>query len=325
MQNSQFKTKSDFIGFLKEKALWARKETLNLHRISPGSRIASCLSDIEIFTTLYYGGILKFDSKNTNWEERDRFVISKGHGAVSLYPILADLGFFDKSELAKMSKPDSFLCDIPDTRIPGFETINGALGHGLGVAAGIAIALKNKPHNNNTNKTEFLPKFNPLLSNTTGELSSYFSYLQQSTKHQPQENKNSDPEVFVLMGDGELYEGAVWESIMFASHHKLDNLTLIIDNNKTSMLGRCKDIVNLGPLEEKFRAFKWKVESVDGHNLEELYDLLTNFKENKDNYPKAIIANTIKGKGVPSLENDPLSHIRMLKEDEIIKITESLE
>ena len=94
--------------FLKEKALWARKETLNIHRLAPETRLASSLSDVEIFVVLYYGGILKFDPKNPSWEERDRFIISKGHGAISLYPILADLGFFDKSELAKVGQAGSF-------------------------------------------------------------------------------------------------------------------------------------------------------------------------------------------------------------------------
>ena len=94
--------------FLKEKALWVRKETLNIHRLAPETRLASSLSDVEIFVALYYGGILKFNPKNPRWEERDRFIISKGHGAISLYPILADLGFFDKSELAKVGQADSF-------------------------------------------------------------------------------------------------------------------------------------------------------------------------------------------------------------------------
>ncbi len=133
---------------LKEKVQWVRRETLKLHKRAPESRLASCLSDIEIFVVLYYGGILNYDPQNIECEHRDRFIISKGHGAVSLYPILADLGFFDKKELRKIGKEDSFLCAIPDTAIPGFETINGSLGHGLGVACGVAVALKAKNLNN---------------------------------------------------------------------------------------------------------------------------------------------------------------------------------
>ncbi|MEK7634773.1 MAG: transketolase [Patescibacteria group bacterium] len=265
--------------FLKQKAFETRKETLNLAKISSGFRLASSLSSVEIFIALYYGGILKFNSKNPKLEERDRLIISKGHGSISLYPILADLGFFDKTELKKISQPDSFLGDIPDTRIPGFETINGALGHGLGVACGVALALK---------------------------------------------NKKSDSKIFVLMGDGEFYEGAVWEAIMFAGHHKLDNLILIIDNNKISMLDYCKNIIDLSPIEEKFKNFGWITKKSDGHNVEELFNNLFSLKNNKDICPKVLIAETIKGKGVKQLEGDVLCHIKSLKNEEIDKAIKEL-
>ena len=260
------------IKFLEDKALWVRKETLKIHKIAKEIRIASCLSDIEIFVVLYYGKILKFDSKNVSWKNRDRFIISKGHGAVSLYPILADLGFFDKKELRKVCQDGSIFGSMPDPLIPGFETVTGSLGHGLGVGCGIALALKKKKIKAN---------------------------------------------VFVLLGDGELYEGAVWESIMFASHHKLGNLILIVDNNKRSMLDYCKNIIDLEPLEEKFKVFNWKVKIVDGHNVDELYSTLKDLKKEQSNQPKVLIANTIKGKGVSKLESDPLCHIRSLNEKEI--------
>jgi transketolase len=264
---------------LSGKSLWVRKETLNIHKIAPETRLASSLSDVEIFVALYYGKILKFNPKNLQWEGRDRFIISKPHGAISLYPILADLGFFDKSELKRVGQKGSFLGGIPDTTVPGFETINGALGHGLGVACGVALGLK---------------------------------------------NKHSKSRVFVLLGDGELNEGAVWEAIMFAGYHKLSNLILIVDNNKISMLDYCKNIIDLAPLQEKFQAFKWKVRIVDGHNIKELYKSLKELKEEKDNYPKVLLANTIKGKGVPQLEHNALCHIRVLKEDEIINAIKKL-
>lgn len=272
MDNNHQKN-SKFIKFLKEKALWVRKEMLKIHKIAPDTRLASCLSDVEIFTVLYYGKILKLNPQNPNWDKRDRFIISKPHGAVSLYPILADFGFFNRSELRRIGQNGSFLGSIPDTTVPGFETINGALGHGLGVACGVALALQ---------------------------------------------KKNSNSKVFVLSGDGELYEGAVWEAVMFAPQHKLSNLILIVDNNKISMLDYCKNIINLTPLQEKFRTFKWRVRTVDGHNVEKLYNTLKTLKEEKGNRPRVLIANTIKGKGVPQLENDSLCHIRSLKEKEII-------
>ena len=270
----------NFIKKLEEKSIWVRKETLKIHKILPETRLASSLSPVEIFVVLYYGKVLKFNSHNLSWEGRDRFIISKPHGAISLYPILADFGFFDKSELKKVGQEGSLLGGIPDSTIPGFETTNGALGHGLGVACGVTLGLK---------------------------------------------NKNSKSKVFVLSGDGELNEGAVWEAIMFAGHHKLSNLILIIDNNKISMLDFCKNIIDLAPLQDKFQAFKWKVKIVDGHNIKKLYKSLKELKEEKSNYPKVLLANTIKGRGVPQLENDALCHIKTLNEDEIINAIKKLD
>ena len=220
--------------FMREKATWVRKETLKIHKIAPETRISSSLSPVEIFVVLYYGKILNFNAKNINWAGRDRFIISKGHGAISLYPILADLGYFDQNELKNVGKDGTFLGGIPDSVIPGFETINGSLGHGLGVACGMALALK---------------------------------------------RKEAKEMVFVLLGDGELYEGSVWEAIMFAGEHKLDNLILILDNNRVCMLGYCKKILDLEPQEEKFKAFKWNVVTVDGHNVDQLYHSLNDLKE----------------------------------------------
>jgi transketolase len=268
------------LDFLRKKAIWVRKETLKIHKIAPETRIASSLSAVEIFVVLYYGKILNFNAKNINWEGRDRFIISKGHGAVSLYPILADLGYFNKEELNNVCKEGTFLGGIPDSIIPGFETINGSLGHGPGVACGMALALK---------------------------------------------RKKAKEQVFVLLGDGELYEGSVWEAIMFAKEHKLDNLILILDNNRVCMLDYCKKILDLEPHEEKFKAFKWDVRIVDGHDVNQLYNSLKTLKEEKNNKPKLLIANTIKGKGVPSLETDPLCHIKSLKPAEIDKILVGLD
>lgn len=262
----------ELMELLRNKASWVRQETLKIHKIAPGIRLASSLSCVEILTVLYYGKVLNYDPQNIYSEERDRFIISKAHGSVSFYPILADLGFFDMKELGMVGRQGSILGDIPDCSIPGYETVNGSLGHGLGVACGMALALK---------------------------------------------KKNRREKVFVLSGDGELYEGAVWEAIMFATHHNLNNLVLIIDNNKICMMDRCVNIINIEPLDAKFKAFKWNVAVVDGHNIEELYTVLSSRKKDKGDGPNAVIANTVKGKGVPSLEADPLCHIRALKAEEI--------
>jgi transketolase len=130
--------------FLAEKASWVWQETLKIHRDAPETRIASSLSPIEIFVVLYYGGFLRQDPKNPRWEERDRCIISKGHGSLCMYPIFADLGFFPIDELRNVCQEGSFLGGIPDPVIPGYETVNGSLGHGAGVGAGMALALKRR-------------------------------------------------------------------------------------------------------------------------------------------------------------------------------------
>ncbi len=257
---------------LEEKAAWVKRETLKIHKTAPGIRIASSLSCVEILTVLYYGNILRYDPHNVLAEERDRFIISKAHGSVAFYPILADLGFFDPDYLGQVGQPGSILGDIPDCSIPGYETVNGSLGHGLGVACGMALSLK---------------------------------------------KRNRKEMVFVLSGDGELYEGSVWEAVMFAAHHGLDNLVLIIDNNKICMLDYCVKILNLKPLEEKFRVFGWEALTVNGHDLQALYTALASLKSSTRCGPSVLIADTLKGNGVPRLEKDSLCHIKALKAEEI--------
>ncbi|MBF0343574.1 MAG: transketolase [Nitrospirae bacterium] len=269
------KKRTDLMNYLKEKALWVRRETLKIHAVSAETRVASSMSDVEIFVALYYGGVLRFDAKNILWPERDRLIVSKGHGAISLYPIFADTGYFDKSELTTVGKAGSFLGGIPDPIIPGLETVNGSLGHGLGVACGVALALRKSA---------------------------------------------SNAKVFVLLGDGELYEGSVWEAIMFAAHHRLSNLTMIVDNNKICMLDYCKNVLDLGCIEDKFKVFGWNVSTVDGHNMEEVYDSLMHLKTANGDRPKVLVANTVKGKGIPQLENDSLCHIKSLKVEEIDRL-----
>jgi transketolase len=249
---------------LREKADWVWRETLAIHRRAPETRIASSLSAIEIFVALYYGGALEFKAAEPRWDQRDRCVISKGHGSICMYPILADLGFFPAEELQRVCKAGGILGGIPDPIIPGYETINGSLGHGLGVASGMALGLK---------------------------------------------RNGKKQSVFVVSGDGELHEGANWEAIMFASQHKLDNLNLIVDNNHISMLGFTDDILSHNGLSSRLEAFGWKCAEVDGHNVQAVQEALLSLKETANGQPKALIAHTLKGRGVPGLENEPLSHI----------------
>lgn len=249
---------------LSDKAYWVWRETLAIHRRAPETRLASSLSSIEIFVALYYGDVLRFDPNFPLVEGRDRCIISKGHGSICMYPILADLGFFSVEELQRVCHAGGILGGIPDPIIPGYETINGSLGHGLGVGTGVALGLN---------------------------------------------RKGGSQSVFVVTGDGELHEGANWEAIMFASQHKLDNLNLIVDNNSISMLGYTDDIVSHGSLHARFSAFGWECSEVDGHDVGAVQAELMKMKNDRNGKPKVLIARTLKGRGVPGLENAPLSHI----------------
>ena len=260
------------ISRLKEKAAWVRAETLKVHGVAPETRIASSLSAVEVLVTLYYDGWLRFDPRQPQWEGRDRFIASKGHGCIALYPILADLGFIGREELTTVCKSGSRLGCIPDMQIPGIETTNGSLGHGLGVACGMAIGLK---------------------------------------------QKHSDARVYVITGDGELCEGAVWEAVMFAGQHKLNNLTLIVDFNGVAMLDRCRNIINFEPLDRKLREFQWDAVTVDGHDVGAVHDALAASRQSSSGCPQAIVARTVKGKGVPSLESDVLCHVKTLNAQQI--------
>ncbi|EAJ5672660.1 transketolase [Campylobacter lari] len=268
--NNYLKDKSDFVFY----------ETLKIHKIASGTRIASSLSCVEILVALYYGKLINFNPKNIYDEERDRVIISKGHGSICLYPILADHSFFDIEELKNVGKEGSFLGTIPDPTIPGYETVNGSLGHGLGVATGISMALKEKKIDNN---------------------------------------------IIVLCGDGELYEGSNWEAVMFAAHHNLDNITLIIDFNKISMLDFTKKIIDLEPLSDKFSVFNWDAYYIEkGHDVIEIYKSLKDIIPLRSKKPKVVIINTIKGNKINKLINNPLSHILSLNSKEIDDILKGL-
>ncbi|WP_085442030.1 transketolase [Magnetofaba australis] len=265
---------------LSAKAHWVRKEMFRLHQREPETRIASSLSPIEMLTALYYGDLLKFDPKDPHWPGRDRLILSKGHGVISIYPILADVGFFPVSELEKIGGTDTFLSAIPDAIIPGFETTNGSLGHGVGVGCGMALALR---------------------------------------------AQKSESQVIVINGDGEMNEGSVWEGIMFAGHHGLDNLMLIIDDNKYSMLGAQKRVMGLDPMAKKLEAFGWNVVEMDGHDMAATHQSLKQIWNVRDGRPRAVISHTVKGVGVPELLDNDLCHVSTLKSERVAEILADLE
>lgn len=241
---------------LKIKATEIRKMLLNVIYEAKTGHTGGDLSSTDIMTVLYYK-IMKIDPKNPKWEERDRFILSKGHCSEAYYSILADLGFFDKDLLKTYSKFNSPLIGHPNNKIPGIEMNTGALGHGLSIGTGMALGLK---INNLNNK------------------------------------------VFVLMGDGELAEGSIWEAIMSASHYRLDNLIGIIDRNHLQISGNTENVMSLEPLKSRIESFGWAVKEVNGNCIEELIKAFNEIPFEKSK-PSMIIANTIKGKGVKEFEN----------------------
>ena len=253
-----------------------RAATLRIHAAAPETRVASSLSAVEIYTCLFFGGWLRHNPADPRDPARDRLIVSKGHGSISLYPILAARGFFPEAELARVCRPGSFLGGIPDPVIPGYETVNGSLGHGPGVGSGMALALK---------------------------------------------RQGSDRRVVVVTGDGELHEGAVWEAFLFAAQHKLDNLVLIVDDNARCMMDDTANVVGLAPLAAKFRAFGWSAEEVDGHDIGALGAAIGRAMAAGHPGPRAVIAHTVKGKGAPALEGDPLCHVRTLTPQEVEELT----
>lgn len=218
------------------------------------------LSIIDIITCLYFR-VMNIKPEDPKWDERDRFILSKGHSCPALYSALALKGYFNKKELYTFRHIDSMLQGHPDMRkIPGIDMTAGSLGNGL--AAGIGMALSAKMDNK--------------------------SY-----------------KVYALLGDGELQEGSVWEALMYAGSLGINNLVAIIDRNKFQSCGSIECIVNIEPLNKKLTSFNWNVLECNGHNIEELIKALTYESYDK---PLAVIANTIKGKGVSFMENDNSWH-----------------
>ena len=266
------------INELEEKANWVRRQTLDMCVRAGEGRVASAFSCTEILVALFYGGILRFDRDNVQWEGRDRFIMSKSPGTVGLYPILSDLGFFPSIELDRFCQSDGILGPYGDN-IPGIEAVWGSLGHGLGVGAGLALAGKMDGR--------------PYMT-------------------------------VVLLGDGECYEGSVWEATMFAGHHKLNNLVSIIDRNWICTIDFTENCLRLNPLEDKWRAFGWDAVTINGHKFDEIFAVFKDFRTRKSSKPLMIIANTIKGKGISLLENNPMGHVIIPSGEELEKAREEL-
>ena len=236
------------------------------------------LSCVEILTALYKQ-VLKFDPRNPKSEERDRFVLSKGHASSAYYAILAECGYFPKEELMTFRKFGSRLQGHPSNLyLDCVEVPTGSLGQGLSMACGIAISL----------------------------------------------NLDNNPaRVFCLMGDGELQEGSCWEAFMNADTRKLNNLIAIIDRNKLQIDGKRENIKKLDNLKKKFEGFNWNVIEVDGHDICQITNACLKAKESDK--PTAIIANTIKGKGVSFMEDNAGWHGKAPNDEELSLALKELE
>lgn len=214
------------------------------------------LSATDLLIALYYGK-LRHDPKNPGWPDRDRFVMSKGHGCPALYAVLAELGYFPIAELDTLRQFGSRLQGHPDMRLtPGIEMSSGSLGQGLSVGIGMALAAR-------LDKKGY--------------------------------------RVYVMLGDGEIEEGQVWEAAMAAGHYKLDNLCAILDNNGLQIDGPIYDIMSPLPIAEKWTAFGWHVLQIDGHDMQQILGAY-NKAEALKGKPTIIIAKTVKGKGVSFME-----------------------
>lgn len=265
---------------LNQKSRWLRQQLFDLVIETKKGHIPSSYSAAEISLALFYGGYLRFDPKNPKWPERDRFIVSKGHAAMLLYPILADLGFYPKEELKRFTKADGILRMYADNSIPGIESITGSLGHGLGIGCGYALSAKKDGLKYNT---------------------------------------------FVVVGDGECYEGSIWEVAMFAAHYKLDNFVTIVDRNRLCIMEETEKCVRLDPLEDKWAAFGWNVISLDGHNYEQILSALDRVTKDPNGKPTAIISNSVKGKGISFMENRSDWHNKMPTPEQAAQARQELE
>ena len=241
---------------------------------------STSLSMVEIATRLYFGGVLRYDPADPHNPDRDRFILSKGHGAPGLYAVLAEAGYFPVDELDSLRQLGSPLEGHPNmARLPGVEASTGSLGQGLSIGVGHALAAR---------------------------------------------LDGRDLRVYVMSGDGELEEGQVWEAVMYAGNQGLDNLTFIVDHNKYQQTAAVEDVLPLDPLDAKFKGFQWEATTIDGHSVDEVAEAF-DWARGVSGAPQAIVANTVKGKGVSLLEETPEKwHGKALAPEEAEKALEEI-
>jgi len=263
---------------LAELARRIRISTLRMTHRAKSSHVGTCFSMADLLAVLY-GRVLRVDPARPDWPDRDRFVLSKGHGCAVLYAVLAEQGFFPTAWLDRFYQDGSPLWGHATHHgVPGVEVSTGSLGHGLGLACGMALVGKHDGH---------------------------------------------AWRVFTLLSDGECDEGSTWEAALFAPHHGLDNLVAIIDYNKIQSLGTVKQVLDLEPLADKWRAFGWAVREIDGHAIDNIASACEAVPFERGR-PSCVIAHTVKGKGVSFMEGDLLWHYRAPDADELRRALQEL-
>lgn len=263
---------------LKAKALRIRRNIVNMIYLASSGHPGGALSITDILTALYFTE-MNIDPLNPKDENRDRFVLSKGHASAALYATLAERGFIKNEDLLGFRKIDSNLQGHPDmNKIPGVDMTTGSLGQGLSAANGMALA---------------------------GKLD------------------NKSYRVYCVLGDGEIEEGQVWEAAMTASHYKLDNLCVIVDNNNLQIDGTVDKVMSPYPIVDKFESFGFNVIQIDGHDYKQIIEAFENAKK-VTGKPTAIIAKTIKGKGVSYMENQASWHGKAPNEQELAQAMQDL-
>ena len=256
-----------------------RKDIVTAVHSAKSGHPGGSLSSADIFTYLYFEE-MNVDPANPKWEDRDRFVLSKGHVAPGLYSTLAEKGYFPKEDLKTLRHTGSYLQRHPDMKhIPGIDMSSGSLGQGVSAAVGMAAAGK---------------------------------------------YDKKDYRVYTLTGDGEIQEGQIWEAAMWAGHRKLDNLVVIVDNNNLQIDGSVEDVCSPYPIDKKFEAFNFHVINIDGHDFDQIAAAFKEAKETKG-MPTAIIAKTIKGKGVSFMEDQAGWHGKAPNDEEYKIAMEDLE
>lgn len=241
-----------------------RAHALRMVHAAKASHIGTCLSMADILAVLY-ADVLRVWPEDAKNPARDRFILSKGHGTAIYYAVLAERGFFPVAQLDTYCKDGSRLTGhVNHAGVPGVEVSTGSLGHGLGLACGMAIGLR---------------------------------------------ADKSEARVFALLSDGECDEGSIWEAALFAPFHKLDNLVCIVDYNKIQSFGSVKEVLDLEPFADKWRAFGWEVVEVGGHDHAALKHALAALPA-KTGKPTLVLAHTVKGKGVSFMEGQLKWHYK---------------